>query len=70
MGNNTQILLHGATIRYVKSGVQRGLRITGNEQVALLVDVEAATAALAFHALELFQRQYRIALEFSLSKSH
>lgn len=57
MGNNTQILLHGATIQYVKSEVQRGLRNTGNEQVALLVDVEAATAALAFHALELFQRQ-------------
>lgn len=70
MGNNTQILLHGATIRYVKSGVQRGLRITGNEQAALLVDVEAATAALTFHALELFQRQYRSALEFYLSKSH
>lgn len=57
MGTNTQILLHGATIPYVKSGVQRGLRIAGNEQAALLVDVEAATAALTFHALELFQRQ-------------
>lgn len=57
MGSNTQILLHGATIPYVKSGVQRGLRIAGNEQAALLVDVEAATAALTFHELELFQRQ-------------
>ena len=69
MDNNTQILLHGATIRYVKSGVQRGLRITGNKQAALLVDVEAATAALTFHTPELFQRQCRIAPQSYLSES-
>lgn len=69
MDSNTQILLHGATIRYVKSGVQRGLRLSGSEQAALLVHVEAATAALTFHAPELFQCQCRTALWSYLSKS-